>query len=123
MLVTMLRTSSYLNIVLALAYFFGYLLNSYSWPIAAILLVIVFNGMVLRYIENGGPLKPFHYLLAFFNLVFAIFLGIGAFRILQSSIEHHYFGNSSIYLALAILFALSIVLHLLLLFRKGFYAK
>jgi hypothetical protein len=114
----MLKILSYLNIALALAYFFGYLLNSYSWPIAAILLVIVFNGIVLRNIENGQALRPVHYLLAFLNLVFAIFLSIGVFHVLQSSIEHNYFGDSCIYLGLATLFVISIFLHLLLLFRK-----
>ncbi|WP_316811672.1 hypothetical protein [Pedobacter heparinus] len=115
----MLRILSYLNIALALTYFFGYLLNSYSWPIAAILIVIVFNGMVLQHLENEKVFKTVHYVLAFLNLVFAIFLTIWACHILQSSIEHNYFGDSGIYLGLTTLFVLSIVLHLLLLFKKN----
>ncbi|ACU03192.1 MULTISPECIES: hypothetical protein [Pedobacter] len=116
----MLKILSYLNIALALAYFFGYLLNSYSWPIVAILIVIVFNGMVLRHLENEKAFNPVHYVLAFLNMVFAIFLSIWAFHILQSSIEHNYFVDSGIYLGLTTLFVLSIMLHLLLLFRKQY---
>lgn len=110
----MLKILSYLNITLALTYFFGYLLNSYSWPIAAILLVIVFNGLVLRNVENNRNFTAVHYTLAVFNVVFAGFLSIWVVNILRSSIEHNYFGDSRIYLFIASLFVVSIILHVAL---------
>jgi len=115
----MLKILSYLNIALALIYFFGYLLNSYSWPIAAILLVMVFNGLVLRNVETDRNFTAVHYTLAFFNVIFAGFLTIWVVNILQSSIEHNYFGDSRIYLFIASLFVVSIVFHVaLVLMRK-----
>jgi len=114
----MLKMLSYLNILLALAYFFGYLLNSYSWPIAALLLVIVYNGLTLRSIEQEKSFSKLQHVLALFNLVFAAFLLVWVFNILSASIEHRYFGDTRIYLVLATVFALSLVSHVLLSLRS-----
>ncbi|HKG06465.1 MAG TPA: hypothetical protein VKB19_08405 [Pedobacter sp.] len=114
----MLKALSYLNIFLAIAYFFGYLLNSFSWPIAAILLIIVYNGLVIRNIERELKFSPVHYTLAFFNLLFAGFLTLWIINVVQSSIEVSYFGNTGIYIVMGTLFVFSIIAHVLLLIRK-----
>lgn len=114
----MLKTLSYLNIFLAITYFLGYLLNSYSWPIAAVLLVILYNGLAIRSIEQGKKVTKLQRILGLLNLVFAGFLILWAINILHSSIEHNYFGDTRIYLVIATIFALSLILHVLLLLKS-----
>jgi hypothetical protein len=106
----MLKILSYLNIALALTYFVAFLMNSYSWPIAAILFVILYNGLVLNRIEKELKFTFIHYLLGGLCLVFAGFLTVWLVHIIQSSISHNYFRNTWFYILLSSLFITSILL-------------
>lgn len=105
----MLKILSYLNIALALSYFLVYLLNSYSWPIVAILLVIFYNGLVLKSLERETGFSLVHYVLGGFSIFFAGFLVLWVVNIVSSAIENQYFDGVWTYSVLTGVFALSII--------------
>jgi hypothetical protein len=105
----MLKILSYLNIALSIVYFMTYLLNSYSWPIVAILLLIIYNGLIIRNVEKESGFNAVHYVLGAFCLFFAGFLILWMVNIIASGIASHYFKDVWMYVALSGPFALSIV--------------
>lgn len=106
----MLKASAYLNIVLAIAYFLLYLLNSNSYTIAGVLIVFVFGILVVRSEEREDKFKALHYIIGLASVVFAGFLLVWVFNVIKSSVEHQYFNNSWLYILLTVVFMLSILL-------------
>jgi len=111
----MLKTLSYLNIAFALAYFISYLMNSFSFAILGIILVIVNSGMVIARAEEARGFSLINYILGGATVVFAAFLGLWAFNIFCAAHANGYLKNVSLYLLLTVSFALSIVIAFLLL--------
>lgn len=105
----MLKSLSYLNIVFAIIYFVCYLMNSYSWPILAMLLIIVYSGLVLRNLEKEVRFTAVHYVPGTFCLIFAGFLTLWTVNIVRSSITHDYFGDTWMYISITVPFILSII--------------
>ncbi|MES2829194.1 MAG: hypothetical protein V4687_13610 [Bacteroidota bacterium] len=114
----MLRTLSYVNIAFAILYFLLYLLNSTSYAMAGIFVVIVFNALVLRNIEQQKKFKLVHFIIGSTNLFFAGFLILWVTHIILSSFRYNYFGHSWLYISICIPFILSIAVHFVLVFRK-----
>lgn len=114
----MLKSLSYLNIAFAIIYFFFYLMNSYSWPIAAVLVVILYNGLVLSNIEKELRFTAIHYVLGAVCVVFAGFLTLWLVNIIRSSIAHDYFQDSWVYISLSSLFIVCILLQYAVVIKK-----
>ena len=106
----MLKTLSYLNIVLALVYYVSYLMNSYSLASLGILAVIINSGLVISNIEKGTKLNWLHYCFSALSLIFAGFLITWTVNIVDSSLAYNYFGNSWLYILNAGVFALCLLL-------------
>ncbi|RQO68053.1 hypothetical protein DBR43_26475 [Pedobacter sp. KBW06] len=117
----MFRILSYANILLAIAYLLMFLLNGSNVVIFGLLVVVIFNVLVVKNIQEGRE-KPglIHYALGLGCLGFAAFLLVGLIHIVRSSIAYHYFSNTLTYILLTIAFILSIIIHFvfLCLYRK-----
>jgi hypothetical protein len=111
---SMLKILSYLNIALALTYFMAYLMNSYSFAILGVLLVIVYNGLVIRNVEKEIRFTAVHYALGAVCLLFAGFLTLWIVNIVRSSIAHNYFNDTWVYILIAMPFALGIIVQYVL---------
>lgn len=116
----MLKSLSYINIALALVYFMFYLLNSYSWAILAILLVILYNGLVIRNMEKDIQFTATYYLLGGLCLIFSGFLIIWVFNIVVSALALNYLGDALMYLILTPLFIVCILWQYLLVIKTWF---
>ncbi|SHG80763.1 hypothetical protein [Pedobacter caeni] len=112
----MLRSLSYVNILLAIVYLLMFLLNGSTMVILGLLLVVILNILVIKKIQDGwGKTKWIHYGLSLCCLGFAAFLLVGLVHIVRSSIAYHYFSNTLTYIVLTGLFLLCIIVHFLLL--------
>ncbi|MGY4383459.1 putative neutral ceramidase superfamily lipid hydrolase [Pedobacter sp. UYP24] len=114
----MLKILSYLNIAFAILYFLLYLLNSTAYAMAGIAVVIVFNSLVLRNIEQGKSFKLVHFIIGATNVFFAAFLVLWVTHVILSSIRYNYFANTWLYILITIPFVISIGLHFILVFLK-----
>lgn len=114
----MLRTLSYINIAFAILYFLLYLLNSTSFAMAGIFVVIAFNALVLRNVELQREFKLVHFIIGCTNVFFAGFLVLWVTHVILSSLRYNYFGHSWLYISLCIPFIICIVLHFVLVFKK-----
>ena len=112
----MLKVTAYLNIVLAIAYFLLYLLNSNSYTMAGVLIVFLFGVLVVWSEEKQVKFKALHYIIGAASLVFVRFLLVWVFNVIESSVEHQYFNNTWLYILLTIVFVLSIVLQFILMY-------
>ena len=115
----MLKKLSYFNIALAIAYLVLYLLNSTSFAMVGVFVVIVFNAIVLRHLEKDEPFKSVHFVIGATNIFFAGFMTLWVSHIVISSINYHYFGNSWLYILLTSIFILSILSHYILMLRDA----
>ena len=117
----MFRILSYANILLAIAYLLMFLLNGSNGVILGLLVVVVFNVLVVKNIQEGWE-KPgwIPNALGLGCLGFAAFLLVGLIHIVRSSIAYHYFSNTLNYIVLTALFVLCIIIHFVLfcLYRK-----
>jgi hypothetical protein len=114
----MVKKLSYLNITLAIAYFGLYLLNSTSFAMIGVLVVIVFNAVVLKHLEKDEPFKSVHFVMGATNIFFAGFMTLWVSHIIISSINYHYFGNTWLYIIITSVFISSILLHFILVMRN-----
>ncbi|MES2456077.1 MAG: hypothetical protein V4594_11065 [Bacteroidota bacterium] len=114
----MLKTLSYLNIAFALAYFIAYLMNSFSFTMLGVILVIIHSGMVIARAEDERGFSLINYILGGATVVFAAFLGLWAFNIFSAAVANGYLKDVSLYLLLTVPFALSIVVAFLLLWVR-----
>jgi len=112
----MLKKLSYLNLVMAVAYYIMFLTNGSVYVMAWILSVAMLSGLVLRSLQEELPFNWIHYLLCIANLCFVGFLSIGLLHIVRSSITYHYFANSWFYLLFTSVFIVSIVVQFILIF-------
>lgn len=110
----MLRFLSFFNIFCALLNFLMFLTGSYTGILGA-LIVVAFNGLVIKNIQQEKGIGIIHYLAGLCCLCFAGFLSYGLFYIVRSSIDHHYFKNTWLYISLTGLLILGIVLHFIVL--------
>ncbi len=110
----MLKTLSYINITLALIYYVSYLINSNSFAALGILVIVTYNGFVIRNIERELKFGWFHYSLGVLSLVFAGILITWTVNIVLSSLDHNYFSNSWLYIAISVLFIICILWQLVL---------
>ena len=115
----MVKKLSYANIAFAIAYFVLFLLNSTSFAMVGILVVIVFNAVVLKHLEKEEPFKSIHFVMGATNVFFAGFMLLWVSHIILSSINNHYFGNSWFYIAITCCFIISIFAHFILVLRNG----
>jgi hypothetical protein len=115
----MVKKLSYLNIAFAIAYFVLFLLNSTSFAMVGILVVIVFNAVVLKHLEQNEPFKSIHFVMGATNIFFAGFMTLWVSHIILSSINSHYFRNSWFYITITCCFIISIFTHFILVLRKG----
>ena len=114
----MLRTLSYINIVLALIYYVCYLMNSYSLAAIGILAIMVNSGLVISNIEKGTSLNWLHHCFSALSLLFTGFLITWTVNIIGSSLAYNYFGNTWLYIVVASVFAVCLMLQCVLyLFR------
>jgi len=115
----MLKKLSYLNIAFAIAYLVLYLLNSTSFAMVGIFVVIIFNAIVLKHLERDEPFKIVHFVIGATNIFFAGFMTLWLSHIIISSINYHYFGNTWLYILITSAFILSIFIHYILMLRDG----
>ncbi|TCD03261.1 hypothetical protein EZ437_04630 [Pedobacter psychroterrae] len=110
----MLKTLSYINITLALIYYVSYLINSNSFAALGILVIVTYNGFMIRNIERELKFGWLHYGLGVLSLVFAGILITWTVNIVLSSLDHNYFSNSWLYIAISVLFIICILWQLVL---------
>ncbi|MFP5079167.1 hypothetical protein [Pedobacter sp. JCM 36344] len=115
----MVKKLSYLNIAFAIAYFLLYLLNSTSFAMIGIMVVIVFNAVVLKHLKKDEPFKSVHFVMGATNIFFAGFMILWVSHIVISSLNYHYFGNTWFYITFTSLFIISILTHFILVLRIG----
>lgn len=117
----MLKILSYLNIALALTYFLAYLMNSFSFAILGVLLVIVHSAMIIARVEQGKGFILINYILGGTCLIFAAFLSLWVINVFSAAYVNHYLADVRLYLFLSAPFALSIILAFTLLcLRKNY---
>ena len=116
--IVMLKNLSYLNIAFAILYFFLYLLNSTSFAMVGVLIVIIFNAIVLRHLEKDEPFESVHLIIGATNLFFAGFMTLWVTHIVISSVKYHYFGNTWLYILITSFFIVSIICHFVLMLRS-----
>jgi hypothetical protein len=108
----MLKSISFINIVLAIVYFLFYLLNSTSYAMIGILIVIAFSAVTIRNTEKGIKSTAIYFILGVPALVFAGFLSVWTYNVILSSFEHDYFGNSWLYIAISICLIAGIIIQI-----------
>ena len=117
--IKMVKKLSYLNIAFAIAYFVLYLLNSTSFAMIGIVVVILFNALVLKHLEKDEPFKSVHFMIGATNIFFAGFMTLWVSHNIISSINYHYFGNTWFYILFTSLFIISILTHFILILKEG----
>lgn len=116
----MLSRLPYFNIAFAMLYFLFYLLNSWSYAIAGVLVTMIFSFAVLGREEGKKKVFILAYLTGSLSLLFAVFLVIWSVNIFAAAVKHGYFANSWFYMAFSFAFALIIVLQFVLMcWRKN----
>jgi hypothetical protein len=113
----MVKKLSYLNIAFAITYFMLYLLNSTSFAMIGVLVVIVFNAVVLKHLEKDEPFKSVHFVMGATNIFFAGFMMLWLSHIFISSVNYQYFGNTWLYILITSFFIVSILTHFILILR------
>ena len=98
----MLRSISFINIALAIVYFLLYLLDSTSYAMIGVFIVIAFGAFNIRNIEKDIKPTTIYFILGFLELVFAAFLSVWTYNVILSSLEYDYFGNSWLYIGISI---------------------
>lgn len=114
----MLKIICYTNIAFALIYTVLYLLNSYSFLMLALILLIIYNGVTISIIEKDRTMSVWHAVFGLPFLVLAVFLIIWGLNIIKSSIAYSYFGNSWLYILLTIPFAANIIWQLFFILKR-----
>lgn len=106
----MLRSISFINIALAILYFLFYLLNSTSYAMIGVFLVISFSALTIRNAEKEIKPSVIYFILGVLVLVFAGFLAVWTYNVVLSSLEYGYFGNSWLYIAISISLLVGIII-------------
>lgn len=109
----MLKRLSYLNVFLAMAYLLLFVTGDNLLIIAGVGVVVIFNALVIKKIQESRNLNLIHGILGICCLCFWAYLAMGCTYIVQSAIEHQYFDNIWSYLLPTAFFLLSILLQLL----------
>ncbi|CAM4264733.1 hypothetical protein SAMN06265348_108237 [Pedobacter westerhofensis] len=121
----MLRTLSYLNLTGAVCYFLAYLQNGSGFVITGLLAAVVFQWLVLRSQERGqSGWSILHWLFAVLTLVFALYLGYGAFFLLLGAMEYQYYPLGTLLLTgSGFILMLSLLFHVFLSWRENLAKK
>jgi hypothetical protein len=121
----MLKILSYLNIILAFLYFIIYLQNGSHYLVSGIILVLVFNWQTLRRLEaNNYKWKDLQYITGIISLIVSVYLLISASNLISSSLENKYYNFDLVVLeAFSLVFAVSILWHILSSFLKNLKAE
>ena len=116
----MLRNLSYLNLIVAVLYFLGYLQNGNALAIAGLLSVVVFSWLVLRSLERESFRWSLpQWFLSFTSLLYALFLAYSAINLIIDAVGYQYFPlNVVLLIASGLLFALLIILQLFFSLKK-----
>nr|WP_068886879.1 hypothetical protein [Pedobacter panaciterrae] len=114
----MLKTISFINIAVAILYFWLYLLNSTSYAMLGIFVTIAFSTLVIIKTEKELKFKTIDYVLSLPGLVFAGFLSVWVFNVISSSLEHNYFNNSWFYILISTCLVASILVQFINIFIR-----
>lgn len=112
----MLKLLSYFNVFFAVFYFMEYLQNSSYWITSGVIAVIVFNWLVLRWLETGaiGNLWV-RVAAALGSVVYAGYTAFNTLGSLSAAIAEDYLDRSLILLSAATIgFAATIIAQLLI---------
>lgn len=117
----MLKSFSYLNLIISVSYFLGYLQNASRPVIFGLLAAVVFNWMMLVNMEREQfRLTVVQWMFGAITFLFAVFLGYSAIQQLLDAIGYHYYPGSMILLTAAgLLFTLAILFHLFLSWQRN----
>jgi len=121
----MLKSLSYLNLIISVSYFLAYLQNASRLVVLGLLAVVIFNWMMLVNLERER-FQPslVQWIFAAVTLFFAVFLGYGAIQQLLDAIGYYYYPGSMILLiAAGLFFTLTILFHLFLSWSRNSVKK
>lgn len=99
-----------LNIAFAVLYFLFYLMNSYSYAICGIFMVILYSAILLRQEASGKAFNRLSDITGIGSCIFAGFLLLWVFNLLKSSLQYDYFQNTWFYMIFTTSFAFSILI-------------
>lgn len=108
----MLKQLSYLNILLAMSYLLWFVTGGNFLMIAGIGVLVLFNALVIKMIQEDRNFHLLHALLGIGCLCFWAYLTWGCTYIVQSAIAHQYFANVWGYLIPTAFFSIAILLQL-----------
>lgn len=107
----MLRSLSYINLILLVCYFLAYLQNGSAFTVFGLLGATVFSWLILRRLEGQKPFRFAENLFAVITLGFCFWLTLGAVNQLLDAIDYQYFPFSLLSL-ISYSFLLAILLSL-----------
>ena len=112
----MLKTLSYLNLMIAVCYFLQYLQNSGPLVVFGILAVVVYNWIVLRNLERGQPGWDWvQWIFAFITVLFALYTGYSGILLLLSAVSYQYYPTDTVLLIVSgLIFGLCLLFHVFL---------
>lgn len=84
-----------------------------------LLLLVIYNGIIIRSIEKDLKIGPWHCIFASPFLILALFMMICGASIIRSSIEYDYFDNSWLYILITVPFAISILWEVILIIGRA----
>lgn len=114
----MLNRLPYFNIAFAVLYFLFYLLNSWSYAIAGVLVTMIYSFLVLGIVEGKTKMVLPAYLTGILSVLFAVFLIVGSIHIFAAAVTQAYFANSWFYILFSFAFAVIIVWQFVLMCLK-----
>lgn len=105
----MIKKLALLNIAFAVLYFLFYLMNSYSYALCGIFMVILYSGVLLKQEASGKGFNRLSDVCGLACVIFAGFLLLWVFNLLRSSLQYNYFQNTWFYMLFTTSFAASIL--------------
>lgn len=112
----MLKLLSYFNVFFAVFYFMEYLQNANYWITSGVIAVIVFNWLVLRWLETGAIGNLWVRVASTLgSVVYAVFAAFNTLSSLSAAIAEDYLDRPLILLSAATIgFAITIIAQMLI---------
>jgi len=112
----MLKTLSYLNLIIAVCYFLQYLQNSGPLIVFGMLAVVVYNWIVLRNLERGQyGWDGLQWIFALVTVLFALYTGYSSILLLLSAVSYQYYPVDTVLLiGSGLIFSLCLLFHVFL---------